>query len=228
MHSNTVTTAVKVGSLFSELLDSPMSYNTDDSDAASFHSSKSHAEATSFVLPLSEEEELVTKSNSYKASANKSFASSDYDAAITGYERALETVPSYLDYEIAVLKSNIAACFIKMEEWKKTIDAATEAIDGLEKVDPVPRTQKANGDAQDAEDAEERRGQEIGEKVIEVDEETERKLQVLKRCGHRLEDVRKIRVKALLRRAKARMELGGWSALQGADEGMTFLLHIHV
>jgi tetratricopeptide (TPR) repeat protein len=198
-----------------------MSHTTDDSDAASFHSSKSHAEDTSFVLPLSEEEDLVTKSNNYKASANTSFASSDYDAAITGYERALETLPSYLDYEIAVLKSNIAACFIKMEEWKKTIDTATEAIDGLEKVDPVPRLQTSR----DTQDADERGEQEAGEKVTEIDEETERKLQVLQRRGHGLDDVRKIRVKVLLRRAKARMELGGWAALQGADEGMIFLQH---
>jgi tetratricopeptide (TPR) repeat protein len=203
-----------------------MSHATDDSDAASFHSSKSHAEDTSTVLPPSEEEELVTKSNNYKVSANKSFASSDYDAAITGYERALETVPSYLDYEVAVLKSNIAACFVKMEEWKKAIDAATEAIDGLEKVDPVPLPQTSGEGLNDkAPNDEERGGQETTEKVIEVDDEMERKLQVLDRCGHGLEDVRKIRVKALLRRAKARMELGGWAALQGADEGMN-LLHL--
>jgi len=199
-----------------------MSHTTDDSDAASFHSSKSHAEDTSFILPLQEEEELVTKSNNYKVSANTSFASSDYDAAITGYERALEILPSYLDYEIAVLKSNIAACFIKMEEWKKTIDAATEAIDGLEKVDPVSRSQVssevANGNGEEVERKDE---QETRDKVIEVDNETERKLQVLERRGHGLEDVRKIRVKALLRRAKARMELEGWAALQGADEGMS-------
>lgn len=200
-----------------------MSHTTDDSDAASFHSSKSHAEDTPFILPLSEEEELVTKSNNYKASANTSFASSDYDAAITGYERALETLPSYLDYEMAVLKSNIAACFIKMEEWKKTIDSATEAIDGLEKVDPAPRPKASSEEANDnAQDTGKRDGQEAEEKVIEVGEETERKFQVLERRGHGLEDVRKIRVKALLRRAKARMELGGWAALQGADEGMVW------
>lgn len=200
-----------------------MSHTTDDSDAASFHSSKSHAEDTPFILPLSEEEELVTKSNNYKASANTSFASSDYDAAITGYERALETLPSYLDYEMAVLKSNIAACFIKMEEWKKTIDSATEAIDGLEKVDPAPRPKASSEGANDnAQDTGKRDGQEAEEKVIEVGEETERKFQVLERRGHGLEDVRKIRVKALLRRAKARMELGGWAALQGADEGMVW------
>jgi len=203
-----------------------MSHTTDDSDAASFHSSKSHSEDTSFILPLSEEEELVTKSNNYKASANTSFASSDYDAAITGYERALETLPSYLDYEIAVLKSNIAACFIKMEEWKKTIDAATEAIDGLERVDPVPKPQKSSeGTNDNSQVSEKRDGKETGEKVIEVDEEIERKLRVLERRGHGLENVRKIRVKALLRRAKARMELGGWAALQGADEGMNLLRH---
>jgi len=198
-----------------------MSHITDDSDTASFHSSKSRTEDASFVLPPSEEEELVTKSNNYKTSANTSFVSSDYDAAITGYERALETVPNYLDYEIAVLKSNIAACFVKMEEWKKAVDAATEAIDGLEKLDPISWSQTSR-EGTDGE-AVERGGQESGEKVIEVDEEMERRVKILERCGHGLEDVRKIRVKALLRRAKARMEFGGWAALQGADEGTSLL-----
>jgi hypothetical protein len=33
-------------------------------------------------------------------------------------------------------------------------------------------------------------------------------------------DIERIRTKALLRRARARSEMGGWSTLQGAEEGM--------
>jgi hypothetical protein len=34
-------------------------------------------------------------------------------------------------------------------------------------------------------------------------------------------DIERIRAKALMRRGKARMEIGSWSTLQGAEEGMT-------
>jgi hypothetical protein len=37
--------------------------------------------------------------------------------------------------------------------------------------------------------------------------------------GKREADIERIRIKALMRRAKARSELGGWSTLQGAEEG---------
>jgi hypothetical protein len=34
-------------------------------------------------------------------------------------------------------------------------------------------------------------------------------------------DIERIRAKALMRRGKASMEIGSWSTLQGAEEGMT-------
>ena len=40
----------------------------------------------------------------------------------------------------------------------------------------------------------------------------------LNRLSHTTTDVRKLRTKALLRRAKARASLGSWSDLQGADD----------
>lgn len=166
-------------------------------------------------LPLDPEEEskLVAESNALKTTANTCFTSSDYDAAITGYNRALEVLPTYLDYEIAVLKSNIAACYIKLEDWKDAIDAATTAIDGLEKLDPVPVPKKAaNGKVAEAVQEE--------NNVEEVDDQTADRLEALERNGHNVDDVRKIRAKALLRRAKARTESGGWANLAGADEGI--------
>lgn len=47
----------------------------------------------------------------------------------------------------------------------------------------------------------------------------ERELDRLRMDDKRKEDVQRIRAKALMRRAKARSELGGWGNLQGAEEG---------
>lgn len=55
-------------------------------------------------------------------------------------------------------------------------------------------------------------------KVEEVDDETAERIEALQRSGRSREDVQKLRVKALLRRAKARSEVGGWASLQGAEE----------
>lgn len=54
--------------------------------------------------------------------------------------------------------------------------------------------------------------------VEEVDDETASRMEKLQSSGHSLSDVQKLRTKALLRRAKARMEMGGWATLAGAEE----------
>jgi tetratricopeptide (TPR) repeat protein len=182
-------------------------------EPAATEPSKSEQQESVSIDP-NEETKLILESDGLKRTANTCFASSDYDAAITGYNRALETLPTNLDYEIAVLKGNISACYIKLEEWKDAIDAATAAIDGLEGLDPLPVMKKeANGKAAE--------GPEDG-KVQEIDDAMAEKLETLARHDHAIEDVRRIRVKALLRRAKARLELGGWANLAGADEGTSF------
>jgi hypothetical protein len=55
-------------------------------------------------------------------------------------------------------------------------------------------------------------------KVEEVDDATEVRIAALARTGKTINDVHKLRTKALLRRAKARQQVGGWSSLQGALE----------
>ena len=54
--------------------------------------------------------------------------------------------------------------------------------------------------------------------VEEVDEQTASRIEAFEKSGRSRADVQRIRIKALLRRAKARMETGGWAALQGAEE----------
>lgn len=118
------------------------------------------------------------------------------------------------------MRSNIAACHIKLEDWKAAVDSATKSLECLERLDPTSKTTAKglkNGSGQD------------GSAVVEeVDDETAEKIEALQNSGRTREEVQKLRVKALLRRAKARTELGGWSNLQGADEGTLYQLALSV
>lgn len=84
-------------------------------------------------LTFSSEEEalLLGESNELKSSANSLFSSSQYQGAKKLYNDALESCPVYLDYEIAVLRSNLAACELGLKEWKKAVEEASLAIGRL-------------------------------------------------------------------------------------------------
>ncbi|POR34726.1 Tetratricopeptide repeat protein 1 [Tolypocladium paradoxum] len=132
-----------------------------------------------------EEAALLRESHSIKAEANALFSSQDYDGALARYDDAAASCPEHLDYERAVIRSNIAACHLKLEQWKEAIKAATQALDGLAALEkqapesaPAPPSQPPPARA----------------------------------------DVLRIRTKALLRRARARSEAGGWQNLAGAEE----------
>ncbi|KAK3204041.1 hypothetical protein GRF29_106g1442960 [Pseudopithomyces chartarum] len=157
------------------------------------------------IFPPEEEKALLEESTAEKSNANKGFTSGEYNSAIQGYEKALAVCPTYLEYDIAVLRSNIAACHLKLEEWKQAVESATQALDALNTIDP-PASAPENG-ATGAEG-----------KVEEIDDATEIRIAALTRTGHTINDVHKLRTKALLRRAKARQQVGGWSSLQGALE----------
>ena len=101
----------------------------------------------------------MNESHSQKAEANKLYSAARYSEAIGTYDKALASCPNYLEYELAVLKSN-----------------------------------------------------------IEDGEEGDKQLEDLRARDERREDVRKLRTKAVLRRARARVELGGWADLAGAEE----------
>ena len=160
---------------------------------------------------LTPEQRLLSESNTQKSRANKLFTSSRFSEAIGEYDKALSSCPNYLDYECAVLKSNIAACHLKLEDWKEAVESATAALDALERLQPPKKTTKGkeyNGDDEKA------------AVVVEIqgdDEEAE--LAELKLTDGRKENIRRIRAKALMRRAKGRMEQDGWGNLAGAEEG---------
>lgn len=106
----------------------------------------------------------------------------------------------------------MAACYLKLEDWKAAVDAATASLDRLDKMLPSepkePTTKKADTETTDA--------------VVEItgdDEATEQEeLTRLKKEDERKADILRIRAKALMRRARAKSLLGGWGNLQGAEE----------
>jgi tetratricopeptide (TPR) repeat protein len=153
---------------------------------------------------------LLQESNAQKATANELFAKASFQDALETYDKALSTCPNYLDYEIAVLKSNIAACHLKLEDWKEAVKAATAALDGLDKLQG--RIAKAKEVDEEGVKAVEEVDEEIISDGATKAEDTSDK-------GKREADIERIRCKALMRRARARSELGGWSSLQAAEEG---------
>ena len=109
-----------------------------------------------------------------------------------------------------MLKSNIAACHLKLEDWKAAIESATAALDALHRLEPRKRDGERQHD--DAED----------HGIVEIEAEgpeAEKALADLATSDQRREDIRRIRSKALMRRARAKSEQGGWGNLQGAEEG---------
>ncbi|KAI1332400.1 hypothetical protein F5Y16DRAFT_177090 [Xylariaceae sp. FL0255] len=181
-------------------------------------------------FPPEEEAALLNESQEKKTEANALFASARYESAITKYEEATAICPHYLDYEIAVLKSNIAACQLKLEEWKDAVKSATEALEGLarlekseaeaEKQNETAKSEEGKVEEKDKEDEEEAEEEIIStgaqksapappKPVTDPEEEARQK---------RRDDIERIRAKALMRRARARSELAGWSNLSGAEE----------
>ncbi len=152
---------------------------------------------------------LLEQSNAQKAEANKFFGSARYSQAIGEYGKALSSCPSYLEYEIAVLKSNTSACHLKLEDWKAAIESANAALDALVRLEPTSTANdEKSGEADDG--------------VVELEgegEDADKELAKLKMSDQRKQDIRRIKVKALMRRARAKSEEGGWGNLQGADEG---------
>jgi tetratricopeptide (TPR) repeat protein len=162
---------------------------------------------------LIEGQALLNESNAEKAIANALFAKSSFKDAIESYDKALASCPNYLDYEIAVLKSNIAACHLKLEDWKEAIMAASAALDGLDKLQGRIKGEIGDVGVEVKEKDEEEADEEIISDGATKAEDTSYK-------GKREADIERIRAKALMRRARARSEQGGWSSLGGAEEGL--------
>ncbi|KAI2640885.1 hypothetical protein GGS26DRAFT_586877 [Hypomontagnella submonticulosa] len=173
--------------------------------------------ATPEKFPPEEEANLLEESNNKKSQANSLFSSAKYENAITKYEEAASICPHYLDYELAVLKSNIAACHLMLEQWKEAIKAATSSIDGLSRLEKTEASQiEKEEEQQNEEDEVEEEIVSSGAQKSAPAAKEETTTEAVRR--KRQEDILRIRAKALMRRARARSELGGWSDLAGAEE----------
>ncbi|KAL8643478.1 MAG: hypothetical protein Q9210_007652 [Variospora velana] len=167
-----------------------------------------------------EEAVLLSDSHAEKAAANELFKSAQYSQAISTYGRALASVPNYLEYEIAVLKANIAACHLKLSDWKAAIDEATKSLEALDRLE-APATSTDGAKAEDDPGASDTAKNDEGCIELAEDEEDEgQALEKIAKDDRRKDDIRRIRAKALMRRARARSEQGGWANLQGALEGI--------
>ncbi|KAF9881509.1 tetratricopeptide repeat protein 1 [Colletotrichum karsti] len=167
-----------------------------------------------------EEASLLAESNANKTEANALFASSKYEAAITKYDEAVAVCPNYLDYELAVLRSNISACHLKLSQWKDAISSATAALDGLDRIEKEAALEQQRREEEkkaEEEDVEEEIVSSGASKAapapVGSDDDPEEAARQKRR-----EDVLRIRAKALMRRARARSEEGGWQNLAGAEE----------
>ncbi|KAI1373283.1 hypothetical protein F4677DRAFT_226618 [Hypoxylon crocopeplum] len=176
-------------------------------------------------FPPEEEASLLEESNDKKSEANALFSSAKYDNAITKYEEAASVCPHYLDYELAVLKSNIAACHLKLEQWKEAIKAATDSIDGLGRLEKAEASQKRSEEEQQKKYTEQ---DEVEEEIVSSGAQKSApaaKEETLAEAVRRKQqdDILRIRAKALMRRARAKSELGGWSNLASAEEDYKIL-----
>lgn len=100
---------------------------------------------------------------------------------------------------------------MKLEDWKEAVTAATAALDGLDKLQG--KSQDGKTEEKDVKKEEEADEEIISEGATKAEDTSDK--------GKRETDIERIRGKALMRRARARSELGGWSSLQGAEEGMS-------
>lgn len=214
----------------------PPRYRRDsDSSIDSFASAKSrhdNASNDAVVVNFSPEQEveMLSASNSLKTSANKQYMGKDYSSAISTYDKALAELPNYLNYEIAVLQSNIAACYLQLREWKEAIEAAEKGLDGLEREWPIPKPKqereqkqtdkqdKAQRDAQSKKqnnhelNTNEEDKEDEEKKIVELPDDTTEEdatkiLENLQLSDQRKTDITRIRAKLLLRRAKAKVSI---------------------
>ncbi|KAK1245404.1 hypothetical protein MKX08_005033 [Trichoderma sp. CBMAI-0020] len=182
-------------------------------------------------FPPEEEAALLKESAAIKADANSLFASKDYHNALSRYADAIASCPNYLHYERAVIQSNISACHLQVEQWTEAVKAATDAIDSLTKVEseeqlvpkdklgntkPDHKNEKKNDNNNGDDDVEEEIISSGAERAATMAPPEPTPEQAA--LENRKADILRIRTKALLRRARARSEAGGWSNLAGAED----------
>lgn len=197
-----------------------MADSDSDDSFHSLHEDSIQLKSSSERFTPEEEASLLASSNDLKTTGNQQFGSASYSSAIQTYDRALAQCPNYLDYELSVLRSNIAACHLQLEEWKEAIASAEKGIEGLDRLEPLPKPKPQPQDQKDS------KAVEAAEEsaISEVTDAEATRIESLRTSTHTLDQIRKLQTKLLLRRAKANTNLATWSALQAADEDYRLLL----
>lgn len=178
----------------------------------------------------------MQEAQALKTEANALFTSLQYQDALDKYDTAIHTCPRYLHYDRAVLQSNISACHLKMEQWQDAIKSATDALDGLAKFEREdPRLNPEAADKKEGNPSNEKKDEIPSNEEKKKEEDDEVEEEIISTGASRSApaptpppapsstetlkaDVQRIRSKALMRRARARSEAGGWQNLAGAEE----------
>ncbi|RSL45463.1 hypothetical protein CEP53_010785 [Fusarium sp. AF-6] len=162
-----------------------------------------------------EEQALVDESTAAKEEANALFASKEYQNALDKYDDAITSCPKYLYFPRAVVYSNIAACHLKLEQWKDAIKAASDALSSLEKLEQKDPLLNPDGKKEEKKEQDDDVEEEIvssGATKAAPALDSDDAVKTLKA------NIQRIRSKSLMRRARARSEAGGWQNLAGAEE----------
>lgn len=109
---------------------------------------------------------------------------------------------------------------MKLEDWKAAVDSATASLERLDKIIPsVTPSTKTDAPKESEVPATQTEGDDA---VVEISgndaEAEEQQLKRLKEQDEQRTNVMRIRAKSLMRRAKAKSQIGGWASLQGAVE----------
>ncbi|CAK7266234.1 hypothetical protein SEPCBS57363_001992 [Sporothrix epigloea] len=184
-------------------------------------------------FPPDQEASLLAEASAHKAEANELFKRNQIEGALAAYETAMTVLPNYLYYDLATLRSNMAACHIKLGSWKEAIRSATDAIEALDKETKRIEKKRANPPVEEPKGLQETDDQD--DEDDEVEEEIisegaaraarppppppkEKTASPTAPADPSDADILRLRSKALLRRGRARSELGGWANLSGAEE----------
>lgn len=179
-----------------------------------------------------EEAALLREAYAIKDEANTLFLAEDYENSLSRYVDSINTCPETLIFDRALLYSNLSANYLKLEQWNDAIKAATVALDGLVKYEaedplfhPKGASESNKNESQASVPAKPNRGDEVAEEEV-VSSGASRSAPAMHpgfseaevKIKSRKADILRIRTKALLRRARARSEEGGWQNLVGAEE----------
>ncbi|KAI6782769.1 Tetratricopeptide repeat protein-like protein [Emericellopsis cladophorae] len=173
-----------------------------------------HDEDDVIEVALTPEQEAAAleESNTLKSEATTLFTASSFQDALNTYLSALAPLPKKTRFPRAVLHSNIAACNLKLEEWKDAIKSASSSLDELKEFE-VSLEQEKKAKPQEEDEADEEIVSSGAETAAPVQDAVER-------------DILRIRTKSLLRRARAyyNTDPPTWHSLSSAQSDYNTLL----